>query len=194
VEILLAVLLLVAPAVMWGFDTGLDNAPGPSISYFHEEGEPPAFYVPLTMVAMLFLVNGFMSRGDGRGHWYNVALGAALLGLVVFDHDGSTSGLHGAFTIAFFVGNVAAVVLFSEIAWSWLKPLIVVGIVVVAALWALDQVSTFFAEWLAMGLISVHFILDSWPTEAAKKYRALRSNERPALPFGPRRRPAAAAG
>ena len=106
------------------------------------------------------------------------------------NHDGSTSGTHGFFTGVFFIGNAVVVPTFSKIAWPWFKYVLWVGIAVVAVLWRLEVISTFFAEWLAMGLISGHFILDQLPT---KSYSAMKRGERPKISLR-RGGPAPAAG
>ena len=71
---------------------------------------PEAFYVPLTVAAMLFVVNGVLKEG----HWYNWVVGVLLALLVVFDHDGASRYPHFIGAIGFFVGNVAVMIWFSK--------------------------------------------------------------------------------
>jgi hypothetical protein len=144
-----------------------------SISAYHDVGWPAAFYVPLTIAAMLFLVNGIL-RDE---HGYNIWLGAALGGVIVFDHEDWTI-LHFACAIAFFGGNIVVMALFSTNKSTRVKAGLAAGIVIAAALWYLT--SLFWAEWVSLAIIATHYILDSvsWSTSP---YKALKPGEKPKL-------------
>lgn len=91
-----------APAIMWiteMVDRGELLAPRNSISSYHDVLTAGAFFVPLTIAVMLFVVNGWIYAG----HRIHVAMGAYLLGVIVFDHVGRTRPLHFVFAGAFFV-------------------------------------------------------------------------------------------
>jgi hypothetical protein len=91
-----------APAIMWVADM-IDRAellaPRRSISSYHDVLTAGAFFIPLSIAVMLFVVNGWIYAG----HRIHVAMGAYLLGVIVFDHVGRTLPLHFAFAGAFFV-------------------------------------------------------------------------------------------
>ena len=179
VERFLASFLLIAPAVIWLVDDPSD--PRGSISAYHDMVEAQWFYVPLTVVAMLFVVNGLVRKA----HEYNVALGGALVGLILLNHDGGTSDAHDVFTFLFFVGNVVVVLTLSEIKWSVLKPAILATMLVV---WISNRAtgfpSVFFAEWITMGVLAGHYVLDSLPT---KRYEAFGRGRLPQVQFRPRK-------
>lgn len=141
-----------------------------SISAYHDVAAPSAFYVPLTAGAMLFLVNGIVRDA----HVYNVLLGLALSGVVLFDHDGWTSIPHLIFAIGFFAGNVVVMLFFSTNKSLPLKIVLVGGVALAGVLWGTQVITLFWAEWVSLAVVAVHYILDSvsW-----SQYRALRPNE-----------------
>ena len=151
-ERVLATVCAFTPAIVWWVD------PGPirdSISAYYNMAENQLFYVPLTMAAMLFVVNGVVKEKA----LYNTYLGAALAGVLLFNqHDFST--LHTVFAGAFFGGNVA-VMLFSKKARS-LKLFMAAFIALAILGWLLfDWFTQFWAEWLSLGVIAVHYVLVS---------------------------------
>lgn len=167
-EVSLVVLLSLFPFLLI-FLNGWPTGDYDSISAHHAMRNPFelwAFYVPLTMAAMLLMVNRFVRKES----WYNVYLGAALLGLTLFNHK-EFSGLHNFFTFAFFVGNIVVILrgdtgLFSkrnEGIFDW----ILVGVMgIFAVLWKIvplftqiEPVNMFFMEWISLLCITLHFIL-----------------------------------
>jgi hypothetical protein len=173
-ERILAVVLAFTPALLVLVDDGPDTVRG-SISAYHDVSSPAAFYVPLTVGAMLFFVNGIVRQA----HVYNTLLGVALSGVILFDHDGKTYVPHVLFAVAFFGGNVVVMVFFSTNKSTRLKCLLVGGIAAAGALLLFTNWFTlFWAEWVSLAVIATHFILDSvsWSS-----YRALRPDEAPKL-------------
>ena len=167
----LAAVLILTPALLIAVDAGVRD----SISAYHDVGPPSAFYVPLTAGAMLFLVNGFVRDA----HVYNILLGLALSGVILFDHDGGSSLLHFFFALAFFGGNAVVMMFLSTNKSTPLKVGFVGGIAAAAALWlATDFFTLFWAEWVSLAIIATHYILDSvsWT-----QYRALQPTETPKL-------------
>jgi hypothetical protein len=170
----LGALLVLTPALLIWVDTGPDRVRD-SISAYHDVSTPTAFYVPLTVGAMLFFVNGIVRNA----HLYNTLLGLALSGVILFDHDGWTSIPHLIFAAGFFGGNVIVMMYFSTNKSTSLKSAFVGGIALAIALWILtDWFTLFWAEWVSLVIIAVHFILDSVSWSA---YRALRPDESPKL-------------
>lgn len=173
-ERLLGALLVLTPALLIWVDTAPDDV-RKSISAYHDVGRPSAFYVPLTVGAMLFFVNGIVRHA----HAYNTLLGLALSGVILFDHDGTTSVPHFVFAAAFFGGSVVVMMFFSTNKSMPLKIAFVGGIATAITLWIVtDWFTLFWAEWVSLAIIATHFILDS---ASWSEYRALNPSETPKL-------------
>jgi hypothetical protein len=166
----LGAVLVLTPALLIAVDAGPDHVRD-SISAYHDVRAPAAFYVPLTVGAMLFFVNGIVRDA----HIYNTLLGLALSGVILFDHDGGTYLPHLVFAVAFFGGNVLVMMFFSTNKSMLVKVALVGGIAVAIALWAFTEFFTlFWAESVSLAIIAVHYVLDSvsWT-----QYRALQPDE-----------------
>lgn len=167
-ERVLALLCLAIPLLLIWFDrispdpSQTDTIRG-SISAYFDMVETQIFYFPLTAAVMLFIFNGVVRRR----HLYNLFLGLALAGVIVFNHD-DWSWVHSSFAVAFFGGNFLVILLFSGgkegSKWSTQgKGVFLAGIVLaMVGHFALDWYSLFWAEWLSFAIIAIHFILDSW--------------------------------
>jgi hypothetical protein len=88
----------------WG-DRG---APRPSISAYYAMQRTQFFYVPLTVAAMLFLVNAVVRER----HWYNFAL-SCLLAIVILFNNHDWWAFHTTAAVTFFVVGVVAFAVFS---------------------------------------------------------------------------------
>ena len=153
-ERVLAGVCLLIPAVLIVFD---DGSIRDSISAYYNMEEDQFFYFPLTVAAMLFVVNGIVKQQ----HAYNTLLGLMLAGVILFNHD-DASLLHGAFAAAFFGGNAVVILLFSSKKERWFKALLVMGIALaMAGYFFFDWFTLFWAEWLSFALIALHYILES---------------------------------
>ncbi len=154
-ERVLATVCLFIPALLIGFDDGpiRDN-----ISAYYNMKESQVFYFPLTVAAMLFIVNGVVKQQRA----YNTILGVMLSGVILFNHK-DAGLLHAAFAIAFFGGNAVVIVLFSSKKERWFKMLLVVGIVLsMLGCYFFDWFTLFWAEWLSFAIIAFHYLLESW--------------------------------
>jgi hypothetical protein len=153
-ERVLASLLAFTPLVLMIRDPGPTRE---SISAYYSMSENQLFYVPLTIAAMLFIVNGVL-KGERN---YNIILGVALAGLLLFNQDDWTP-LHSVFAISFFAGNAAVVLLFSPATWRRFRIAfaLLVGLVMVS--YFLGWITFFQAEWLSLFAIAVHFVFASW--------------------------------
>ena len=153
----LAAILWLTPVALILADEGTTRD---SISAYHDVAHPEVFYVPLTVAAMLFIVNGVLKHG----HWYNWVIGTLLGTLVLFDHESDLKLLHTIGATGFFLGNVAVMIWFSK-----RKPkAVIVGLVAVIAasvvLWqTTDWFTLFWAEWVSLTIIAAHYILDTLP-------------------------------
>ena len=154
-ERVLATVCLLIPAFLIGFD---DGSIRDSISAYYNMEENQFFYFPLTVTAMLFVVNGVVKQG----HAYNTFLGVMLAGVVLFNHD-DASLLHWVFAAAFFGGNAVVILRYSSKEERWFKALLVVGIVLaMAGCFVFKLFTLFWAEWFSFALIALHYILESW--------------------------------
>ena len=183
-----------APAIMWIAEM-IDRvellAPRESISSYHDILTAGAFFIPLTVAVMLFVVNGWIYAG----HRIHVAMGAYLLGVIVFDHVGRTRPLHFIFAGAFFVvGALLEAVRDDDVPkWSprkwmlmapilpgwvlfsrwprvkqqvWRGGAILLPFVVLALVaWALGgwigERWLFFAEWIALIVLVANYLRDA---------------------------------
>jgi hypothetical protein len=153
-RVLAATCALTPVLLLWADDgTGIRD----SISDYYSMGENQLFYVPLTMAAMLFVVNGVVKDRQ----LYNTYLGAMLGGLLLFNNVDFTR-IHFIFTAAFFVGNVAVILLFSSIKDRRFKIGLVVAIVLAMLGWKfLSWFTLFWAEWFSLAVIAFHYIIES---------------------------------
>jgi uncharacterized membrane protein len=154
-ERVLASICLLIPAFLIGFDDGPIRD---SISAYYDMEESQVFYFPLTMAAMLFVVNGVVKQQ----RIYNTILGVMLAGVILFNHDDFNT-LHNIFAIAFFAGNAVVILAFSSKKELWFKALLVAGIALsMLGLVLFDWLTLFWAEWLSFAIIALHYILESW--------------------------------
>ena len=152
----LAVACLSTPAWLILFDDGKEII-RESISAYFDMGENQIFYVPLTVVAMLFVVNGVVKAK----HAYNGVLGVLLAGFLVFNHKDFEIP-HAIFATTFFVGNALVILLYSSSKQRSIKALIVLGIVMsLLGHFVFGWYSLFWAEWLSLAIIALHFVLES---------------------------------
>ena len=136
------------------FEQGIRAA----ISHYWDMPASVAFYVPLTVAVMMFLVRASIRTSFK----YNWLLGSSLLWLVVFNHDHFRE-LHYMGVFVFFVANV--VVLMRAFAGKSLK----IGVLGLAVAWlflAGNLIDTnwtgnwaLWAEWASLVVIATHFIL-----------------------------------
>jgi hypothetical protein len=167
-ERVLAAILVLSPLLLVLVDQGSGGLRR-SISSYHDVFAPEAFYVPLTVAAMLFVVNGVLKAG----HWYNWVIGVFLAVLIVFDHDGVSRYPHFIGAIGFFVGNVAVMIWFSKHKPRAVIVALVGTIVVSIALWLVtDWFTLFWAEWVSLAIVATHYILDTIPAKYVR-YTAL---------------------
>lgn len=166
-ERVLALFCVASPLLMIAGDGW--NTRG-SISAFYDMTAAALFYFPLTVAAVLFLVNGFV-KGQNL---YNAWLGVALSGVVLFNYQ-DFPVLHGVFAGIFFVGNALAMVLLSKNVSARFRIGVLVGVVLAFLAWQpLGWYSLFVAEWISLALIATHFLLDA---STRFKYRAAERGE-----------------
>ena len=154
-ERILAFVCLFIPAFLISFDDGPIRD---SISAYYDMEQNQVFYIPLTVAAMLFIINGTVKHQ----HFYNTFLGVALAGALLFNHE-DAGLLHGIFGVAFFGGNAAVIVLYTSREERWFKALLVAVIALaMAGCFIFGWFTFFWAEALSLALIGLHYILESW--------------------------------
>ena len=139
----------------------------PSISNYVYMQHSYVFGMLLTIGAMMFIFNGalYWNTADDmgvsdHGKWYNVVLGAALLVVVCFPHL-QFPAEHYTAAVIFFVGNALVTLIFHrkrDAFWS-----IVIGSITGLSfvLVFTHSVSLLVAEWISLGCISGHFVMQS---------------------------------
>ena len=151
----MATVCVLTPLFLWFFD-GFQIRD--SISAYYDMEENQIFYVPLTVVVMLFVVNGVVKHQT----FYNTVLGVALAGLVLFNHD-DFNVLHGIFVVTFFGGNVIVILFFSSMKKWWFRAPIVAGIVLsLLGHFVFGWFSLFWAEWASLLIIAGHYVIETW--------------------------------
>jgi hypothetical protein len=153
-EVVLTVVCACTPFILILGDGGHVR---PNISAYYAMAHAQFFYVPLTVAAMLFVVNGVVKAQ----HWYNVALGVALTGVVLFDTV-DTPVIHEICAAAFFLGNAVVFVLYTPKRERWLKVLLAGGVLLgLAGYFLFHWYSLFVAESMSLWVIAVHFGLEA---------------------------------
>ena len=153
-EVVLTIVCFCIPLIVWIGD-GLNFRK--SISAYYAMTEAQYFYFPLTVAAMLFIVNGVVRDK----HWYNVGLGLALVGVVFFNHL-DHSVIHNISAATFFIGNAVVFVLFTPKKELWFKVALAITVIIgLAGYFVFDWYSLFCAEALSLWVIALHFLLEA---------------------------------
>ena len=142
------------PLIVWyGDDWNLRE----HISGYYAMEKAQYFYFPLTVAAMLFVVDGVVKEK----HWYNIGLGLAVAGLVWFNHIDHFL-IHNISAGMFFIGNAIVFVIFTprnELSFKVvLSSIMIVGL---AGHFLFDWYSLFVAETLSLWVIATHFFLEA---------------------------------
>jgi len=157
-EQVLAAVCILIPLLLIVFDHGRVRD---SISAYYNMERSQVFYFPLTVAAMLFIVNGVVK--DSRP--FNTVLGVMLAGVILFNHV-DASWVHGAFAVAFFGGNAVVILGFnSTLTWkkeARYKALLILGIAgSMLGCFVFGWFTLFWAEWVSFAIIALHYIIDS---------------------------------
>jgi len=147
-----------------------------SISDYVNIKHAHVFGLLLTMAAMLFIVNGAVyirtagiKQNKKEGRWYNIALGVFLFGIIIFDLDNFVVA-HYIFAILFFLGSAFVIAFFNDRNHRKISILIAsltaTGFIILLAIYlfniqALSWFTLFWAEWISLAVIGIHYILES---------------------------------
>lgn len=121
-----------------------------------------ANYTPMTF-ALCLVLSGALFVYDGiveRLRWYNIYVGISLFGVVLFMHT-EFPILHYTFAGIFFLGSLFNMVYFSSNEQRFLKGLTAFGVLFgMAGCFIFNWYSIFWAEWIGMVPISLHYVLE----------------------------------
>ncbi|MCF7567373.1 hypothetical protein L3X37_03205 [Sabulilitoribacter arenilitoris] len=152
-EISLSILLILTPAVLiW-----LDGSTRSSISNYAYSSKSEWFVFLITLAASMFIYNGTAWKTK----WYNIILGITLAGIVLTPHL-EFEIIHLIFATLFFAGSIFVMIYFSSKKQRLVK--IICGIVLligIAGFYVFEWYSLFWAEWIGMLPICIHFIGES---------------------------------
>jgi hypothetical protein len=136
------------------------------------------FGLLLGMAAMLFIFNGAVyfrnehkasgPKVESSGKWYNFLLGICLLGVVIFpwrQHE----AIHFTFAGSFFVGNALVTGIFHTKTWRKSNIALAIATVLSLGFYFLDDkalhmfpgYTLFYAEWISVAVVAVHFYLET---------------------------------
>lgn len=119
--------------------------------------EPIAFCVSLTLASALFFYDGFVDRGRS----YNMTIGISLMGVVIFPHL-DFPVWHYVFATGFFSGSLFNMVYFSGNKERIVKLMVSLGVVFgMMGHFLFNWYTLFWAEWIGMIPITIHFALES---------------------------------
>ena len=152
-EILLSALLIFTPAILiW-----LDGSIRISISNYAYSLKSEWFVFLITLASSMFIYNGTAWKTK----WYNIVLGIALTGIVLTPHL-QYKIIHLIWATTFFAGSVFVMIYFSSKKQRVFK-IIASGFLLVgiAGYYVFEWYSLFWAEWIGMLPICVHFIGES---------------------------------
>jgi hypothetical protein len=152
-HIILAITLLFLPLVLI-IATGEVRS---SISNYAYSSMNHLFAALLTIAGTMFIFNGtaYNSR------WYNIALGLSLIGVALTPHYDFPI-IHYAFASIFFLGSVAVMIGYTS--KEQLKLKIQMASIIILALvfhFAFNWYSLFWAEWIGILPISIHYLGES---------------------------------
>ena len=152
-HVILAIILLFTPLVLI-LATGEVRS---SISNYAYSSMNHLFATLLTIAGTMFIFNGTAYNT----RWYNIVLGLSLIGVALTPHYDFPI-LHYTFAVIFFLGSVVVMIAFSSKAQQPLKvyfgSLIIIGLL--GHFW-LNWYSLFWAEWIGMLPITIHYLGES---------------------------------
>jgi len=139
----------------------------PSISNYVYMKDSYLFGMLLCMAAMLFIFNAtvYYKHEDNyylnkHGKWYNVVLGVALLGVILFPCL-QYSAIHYTFAGLFFIGNASVMAFFHRREDRVISIILSSLVIITLGLHYLGLVSLLIGEWLSLSVIGIHFLLQA---------------------------------
>jgi len=126
-----------------------------------------------TVAAMLFIYNGIiqltlnsgyslMDESFWKNHGYNIILGLLLFGILLFPLN-TQPKIHYILAVLFFVGCSASIAFFGDNPDKKIRYVIATLSIFALVIHLFDKtiINLFWAEWIALIVIGVHFILEA---------------------------------
>ena len=183
VELVIAIICLFIPLILYLVN---NNTLEESISAFVDMDNSHVFGFLLTMATMMFIFNGalyFKVDYDEQKHpdrvpscvmdqkkynkkrmgkWYNIILGVALIGVIIFPYN-ELKILHYVCAVIFFLGSVLVIFFIHDPEDKWKSRFLAISSLVCLLVSVVDEsiLSLFWAETIALIVIGFHYILDS---------------------------------
>jgi hypothetical protein len=165
-ECLIAALCISIPIILRLADKD-QNGFRDSISNYVYMQHSYVFGMLLCIAAMLFIFNGAVYFKNARqfglnpqGKWYNVVLGLSLLLVIVFPHLEYPIP-HYFFALLFFVGNAIVTGIYHKKNNRGISIILAILTLASFALTLGHIISLFWAEWISLTVIGIHFILQT---------------------------------
>lgn len=162
----IAVVCVAIPALLRLADKG-NTGFRESISDYVYMSDSYIYGMLLCMAAMLFIFNGavYFRNEDAfglqrAGKWYNVILGVSLLVVILFPHRQYVI-IHYFFGAVFFLGNAVVIGLFHNARDRVVSIVLAVVTVAAIALHYAGVWSLLAGEWVSLGVIAAHFIMQA---------------------------------
>lgn len=169
-ERIIAVICIAIPALLALQDTGTLRKFRSSISNYVYMDAGHVYGMLLTIAAMLFIFNGVIyfkddAKGECRnkhGRWYNVILGLAILGVIIFPHQ-EYKIIHHIFAALFFLGSTLTMIFFNDKHYKKLNYFFALLSTLGLMLYFYDKeiLSLFWAEWFSLIAIAGHYLMVS---------------------------------
>ncbi|PHR71402.1 MAG: hypothetical protein COA67_06775 [Lutibacter sp.] len=154
-ERILAVICIFIPLILLIFDSWTLRE---SISKYADMNNNHIYVFLLSIAGMMFVVNGTINNKK----WYNIVLGISLMGVALF-HWKDFEWTHIIFAGIFFLGSAIVISYYTSKKQYWIACTIAIIIVLslLAHFW-LHWISLFAAEWIALGIIGIQYLLESY--------------------------------
>lgn len=173
-EIYIALICIGIPIILRIADTK-DNQIGfrSSISAYIDMNRRHVFGMAITIAAMLFIYNGVINLNDNiqeqivtydfwRDRGYNIFLGVMLFGVLLFPYN-VYKKTHYTFAVLFFVGSTLVIAFFHEEDDAIISYFIAAASIIALVAHIINEkwINLFWAEWIALTVIGIHFILEA---------------------------------
>lgn len=181
-ERLIAILSIMIPAILYYADGSTSLRI--SISAYSNMENSYVFGSLLTIVAMMFIFNGFFyirnfktNLGNGKhSRWYNIVLGLSLLGVVFFHYE-LAPVMHYISAGIFFMGSAVIIAIFNNKKFrisSYIIALLSISAFIISyankflpfEIPFTSWMSILIAEWISLSVIATHYILESLSVES----------------------------
>ncbi len=173
-EVYIALICIGIPVILRIADTKDDKIGfRSSISAYIDMNRRHVFGMVFTIAAMLFIYNGVINLNDSLqeqivnlGFWkekgYNILLGLALFGVLLFPYNVCPK-THYTFAVLFFVGSTMVIAFFHEEDDAIISYIIAAASIIALAAHIINEkwINLFWAEWIALTVIGIHFILEA---------------------------------